>query len=707
MLQLKIDNIINKLPIKHILNDLHDKLLEDYKIITISSSTGSGKSIGVSLFLASIGYTVLVTVPTIPSVLGLYEFARNNVNNPDRIGYACHGEVHYAHNTVLRYATTRHGLNILIDAYKKFKNRNIRLGTKYIFILDEAHHTTTDIMVTFNMALFCLKKKIISKFIVMSATLHEMNYKGLSQFTINCDGRLFPIYKTWYSGKPFDYLQSKFCVDTVYDYTKEIIKKYDSEKTGILIFMSGESEVDDLATLLEFDDDIINNYYVVYRLYSKIIPSEMMKILQPIEPGYKKIVIATNIAESSVTIEDITIVIDLGIQKTPYSDINSLYGMKLIRERISKDKALQRMGRAGRITEGMWFPMYTESEFDEFLDRGLSELETLIPYEIVLIFLDAKLPVQEILNLDRDKYNAIIDKLIRLKLYDDRIFKTTDLGKQIHKYPFTLENSIIIHKSAHTIFKNEDGEECYDEILFLTVTIIVSMIEGSQNGTYQYIPKQYRRNMNTKLEFYNMYFTDICGDNDLITYINIFASMIHESKSLRDKDINTWSLSRFFNAKLLKSARNNFNITVKMFYPDEQYGITTLFKTLENYSYKTIFELGSDEDNMKRVYNLFSEVYSNRIFLHGYHDCKRIYYRSLDNKRYAIDPIRSYTTMGPRDCIIGIQCMEIVNGKQTFHSVSCIFPIPIPNEYLIKDESDELEEWKDDFSIDNISIENN
>jgi len=668
-LGLKSKTILDSLPIKNVIPNVLNSLDNTNDILIISAETGSGKSIGIGLEVAKHGYKVLINIPTIPATISLYNFALENSTTPEHIGYACYGEVHYVDNTLLRYVTTKHGFNVLKKACSKVQ----RLPKNYVFVLDEAHHTTSENLATFLLALYAMKKKILKKFVVMSATIEDMDFQDFNVQRIDAPGRMFFI-KTFWNDTNIDIINIKEFIKCVCQKILTVLQEYPGK--GILVFLTGENEVDLVSENIESQVD--ENEISVRRLYSKLPYDEMVWALEPCLDK-TKVVISTNIGESSLTIEGISIVIDSCTHKLPYS--NNGYGIKLVKEFIPKNKAIQRRGRSGRTEEGYYFPLITEEKFNSLQDKDLSDLVRIVPYGIVLELLDSKLPAQEILNIPNEKYDEIIKKLLFLELVDSKM-RTTDLGKNVHHYPFSLENSIIMYKA--TIATLDDGNTC-DELLFFTVAILISMIEGSQGGSFFWVPKLYRSDINSKLSFLDDHFEHLKGDNDLITYINIFDAMIYGPKTLRDRDVNKWCSKNYFNNKMLKSVRMHFNNIVRDFY-SHKYSTNALLEVLATHSIDSIRELGN-LSNMKKVYPLFVSAYSTQKFSNGKIVGKKLSFANEQMGRYMIDSIRSYSYISARCSeIIAIQLITTVIGNKSSNYMSCVFPVD-PENFVLCGES--------------------
>lgn len=112
----------------------------------------------------------------------------------------------------------------------------------------------------------------------------------------------------------------------------------------------------------------------VYPIYAQLPQQRQMDVFLPPTPNSRKIILSTNIAETSLTIPGIKYVIDSGmVKRRVYESVNGLDTLKVVR--ISKDQAWQRCGRAGRESNGFCYRAYTEADFDKMATSTLPEIQ--------------------------------------------------------------------------------------------------------------------------------------------------------------------------------------------------------------------------------------------------------------------------------------------------------------------------------------------
>lgn len=205
------------------------------------------------------------------------------------------------------------------------------------------------------------------KIIIMSATIDASSICTLlGAKLIESEGRMFPV-------SPI-YVAPERDFPTTDEVARLIIRAQREQEGDILVFLPGEAEIRRVAEALPNDSTIMP-------LYSRLSSSEQRAAIAPSPDGKRKTVLATSIAETSLTIEGVRVVIDSGLCRTMFFDKrNGMSHLETVR--ISRDMATQRMGRAGRLSEGVCYRMWAQSaehgmqecRRPEILDADLSSL---------------------------------------------------------------------------------------------------------------------------------------------------------------------------------------------------------------------------------------------------------------------------------------------------------------------------------------------
>lgn len=196
------------------------------------------------------------------------------------------------------------------------------------------------------------------KLLVMSATLEGARLANLlgDAPVVNSEGRMFNVDTVW--GKPYqagEYIEPKVvrtCIDAVHD-----------QLGSILVFLPGQAEIrrvhQELSDKLAERDDLL-----LCALHGELDLNAQRAAIEPAPPGKRKIVLATNIAETSLTIEGVRVVIDSGLERVPRFDPVS--GMtRLATQRISQASAAQRAGRAGRLEPGVCYRLCSQTQHEQ------------------------------------------------------------------------------------------------------------------------------------------------------------------------------------------------------------------------------------------------------------------------------------------------------------------------------------------------------
>lgn len=517
------------LPVYGMRQQLVDKIREN-QFLVIVGETGSGKTTQIAQYLAEEGFNrdsknqhkiIACTQPrrvAAVSVAKRVAEERGSKLGGD-VGYTIRFEDVTSPNTNIKYMT---------DGMLQREAINDPIMSKYsVIMLDEAHERTIATDVLFAL----LKKAVLNnphlKVIITSATLDS---KKFSLFFNNCPiitipGRTFPVEILYTKEPEMDYLSA--ALDSV-------IQIHVSEPKGdILVFLTGQEEIDTSCEVLyekvkALGDNI--QELIILPVYSSL-PSEMQsRIFEPTPEGSRKVILATNIAETSITIDGIYYVIDPGFVKLNAYDPK--LGMDtLMVSPISQAQANQRSGRAGRTGPGKCYRLYTEKAYkEEMMPNTIPEIQRTNLSNTILLL--KAMGINDLLNfefMDPPKATTLLNALQDLYILgalDDEGYLTR-LGKRMSDFPMEP-------KLSKTLIKSVDYE-CSEEIL-----TIVSMLSVQ---TIFYRPKD-KQNLADQRK---ARFKHSSGDH--LTLLNVYRSWVLNGYNKR------WCQENFIQERSMRKAQ--------------------------------------------------------------------------------------------------------------------------------------------------------
>ena len=205
------------------------------------------------------------------------------------------------------------------------------------------------------------------KILLMSATLEGERLSSLLDDApvISSEGRMFPVAMQW--GRPFQ--PGEFIEPRV---VQTVLDALGNETGSLLVFLPGQAEIrrvnQQLADALGERRDVM-----LCPLHGELDLGAQRAAIEPAPKGTRKVVLATNIAETSLTIDGVRVVIDAGLARVPRFDPGS--GMtRLDTQRISRASATQRAGRAGRLEPGVCYRLWSEAQHEQLAAYGTAEI---------------------------------------------------------------------------------------------------------------------------------------------------------------------------------------------------------------------------------------------------------------------------------------------------------------------------------------------
>lgn len=576
----KIAQQRKSLPIASVEKRLVQEVRNNDTLIVVGE-TGSGKTTQIPQFLFNAGFcydgkVIGVTQPRrVAAVTVAKRVAEESgVELGQRVGYSIRFDDMTSGSTRIKYMTD--GLLLreaLLDPY---------LSRYSVLIVDEAHERTvhTDVLLGLlkdvqnkrsASANDCpnTKNKQLSNGMflekgqgVWSSTLKQGQSRRFSTLKLiimsaSLDARVFSEY---FGGARAVHVQGRqFPVDVLYtlhpqpDYLDAtlitIFQIHLEEGPGdVLVFLTGQEEIESVERLIQERLRQLpegNRNMLIVSIFSSLPSEKQMRVFAPSPPGFRKVILATNIAETSVTIPGIKYVVDPGFVKARSYD--PAKGMEsLIVIPTSKSQALQRSGRAGREGPGKCFRLYPETEFEKLEDSTKPEIKRCNLSNVVLQLM--ALGVKDVIGFDfieKPPRAAIVKSLEQLFLLGalTEDCKLSDpLGHQMARLPLDpMYSKALIQASQFN---------CVEEVLITVAMLSVESIF--------YAPREKLEEARTAMKCFSS------ADGDHITLINVFRAADEflekrksgQSKEKDNKLLKKWCKENFINSRSLRHARD-------------------------------------------------------------------------------------------------------------------------------------------------------
>lgn len=503
--------------------------LEQYQILVVVGETGSGKTTQLPQYLHEAGYTkngmkVGCTQPRRVAAMSVAARVAEEVGVKvgNEVGYSIRFEDSTSDKTVLKYMTD----GMLL---REFMTEPDLAGYSALMI-DEAHERTvhTDILLALVKDLARERRHL--KLLISSATMNATKFSEYFDDApiFNIPGRRYPV-DIYYTPAPEANYLAAAITTTFQIHTTQ-------GKGDILIFLTGQDEIE--AAELEISETARKlgsriKELVICPIYANL-PSELQaKIFEPTPDGARKVILATNIAETSLTIDGIVYVIDPGYVKE--NMYNPATGMSnLVAVPCSRASANQRSGRAGRVGPGKCFRLYTKFAYMNEMDESTTpEIQRTNLNGVVLQL--KSLGINELLDfefMDPPPTEALIGALNQLFALQALNHKgeMTKLGRQMAEFP----TDPMLAKAVLAA----DKEGCVDEVLS-----IVSML-GEASALF-FRPKDKKMHADSAR---NRFTVKEGGDH--VTLLNVWNQWV-------DSDFSpVWARENFLQQRSLTRARD-------------------------------------------------------------------------------------------------------------------------------------------------------
>lgn len=423
--------------------------LKENQVIVVQSPTGSGKTTQIPVILHEAGYDstgmIAVTQPRRIAALSVSEFISKQLGTsyPGLVGYKMRFEDKTNETTKIKIMTD----GMLLQEMKL----DPWLSKYSVIMVDEAHERSLNIDFALGLLKRVLEVRKEFKIIVSSAT---MNAEAFSQYfglcpIVTIDTVTFPVAMVYDPPKIPASTISEEASDMLLQKIGETVRRVldNGDDGGILIFLPGEKIIKDCMRYLD------HSHYAsklhTLPLYGRLSKEDQERVFLEPPKGKKKVIISTNIAETSVTIADITTVIDSGLAKLNFYNPRT-FTSTLSETQVSKASCNQRRGRAGRTREGTCYRLYGRKDFES---RPLYTTEEIYRTDLSEVVLQmADLGITDFMGFDfishpgKEGIIGAIDTLDMLGALDEER-NLSSIGKLMVNFPLEPRVSRIIVES--------------------------------------------------------------------------------------------------------------------------------------------------------------------------------------------------------------------------------------------------------------------
>ncbi|KAG5747957.1 hypothetical protein H9Q70_009383 [Fusarium xylarioides] len=503
--------------------------LEKFQVLVIVGETGSGKTTQLPQYLHEAGYTkngmkVGCTQPRRVAAMSVAARVADEVGVKvgREVGYTIRFEDCTSDKTILKYMTDGMLLReIMTDP---------ELSSYSALMIDEAHERTvhTDILLALLKDLSRSRPDL--KLLISSAT---MNAERFAQYfddapIFNIPGRKYPVDIYYTPAPEANYLTAAIVTTFQIHITQP--------KGDILIFLTGQDEIEAAELELTQTAKKLGNRIkelVICPIYANL-PSELQaKIFEPTPEGARKVVLATNIAETSLTIDGIVYVIDIGyVKENVYNPATRASNLVVVP--CSRASANQRSGRAGRVGPGKCFRLYTKFAYMNEMDESTTpEIQRTNLNGVVLQL--KSLGINELLDFDfmdppsKDSLIGALNQLYALQALNHH-GELTKVGRQMAEFP----TDPLLAKAVLAAGK----EGCVEEVLS-----IVSML--GEASTLFFRPKDKKIEADSARNRFT-----IKDGGDHVTLLNIWTQWVDSGFS------PIWAKENFLQQRTLTRARD-------------------------------------------------------------------------------------------------------------------------------------------------------
>lgn len=409
------------------------KAVEEHQVLIIVAETGAGKTTQIPQYLHEAGYSELGKIGcTQPRRVAAMSVASRvarelNVKLGKEVGYSIRFEDCTSDKTIIKYMTD----GMLLREFLGEPD----LGSYSMMIIDEAHERTLHTDVLFGLVKDIARFRPDLKLLISSATLDAEKFSDYfdSAPIFKVPGRRYPVDIFYTKAPEADYVDAAV-VTCLQIHVKQ-------PPGDVLVFFTGQEEIEAAEEILKERTKGLGSKIgelIICPIYGNLPTELQSKIFESTPVGARKIVLATNIAETSLTVDGIKYVVDTGLVKQ--KSYNPRTGMEqLMVTPISKASALQRSGRAGRTAPGKCYRLYTAWSYEhELEENAIPEIQRTNLGNVVLML--KSLGINDLVGFDfmdpppSETLIRALEQLYALGALNDR-GELTKLGRRMAEFP--------------------------------------------------------------------------------------------------------------------------------------------------------------------------------------------------------------------------------------------------------------------------------
>ncbi len=492
--------------------------ITDNQVTIIAGETGSGKTTQIPKICLQAGLArtgqIACTQPRRIAAKSVAQRVADEINTPlgKEVGYQVRFDEKYSQDGYIHFMTD----GILLQQTLRDK----WLNDYDTIIIDEAHERSLNIDFLLGFIKKLIEKRKDLKVIITSATIDTDKFsKHFNDAPIiNVSGRTFPV-TTHY--RPLEEHNIELnegiirAIDEIYA---------DSKEGDVLVFLPGEREINEAAEKIKRKH--LPNTEVL-KLYARLTAADQMKIFQPGDK--RRVILSTNVAETSLTVPRIHYVIDSGLARiSRYSARSKIQGLQI--EPIAQDSANQRMGRCGRIADGHCYRLYSEQDFEARPEHTDAEILRTSLASVILQTHILKLGhLTDFPFIDQPDFKMISDGyqlLIELEALDEGQ-QLTRTGRMMAHLPIDVQLARILIKA--------NGLGCLKELLIIVAGLSIQdprerPLEWSQAADKAHAKFNHER-------------------SDFMALLKMWNQLNKKRKDLKNKGFKQWCRDNFISIK--------------------------------------------------------------------------------------------------------------------------------------------------------------